>query len=405
MGQTAENCARIIINTLQISLSVEDYIKQVTQIHHKIMPSAQLMPDTECLYTRAAEIVASEYGKTFTWEMQVACMGLKARADAKYNIDTLDLPLTVDQYLDKVSRVYKTVFPSAQFMPDTERLYTEATQIIASEYNKVYTWEIKVQCMGMKGAMAAQLIIDSLELPLTVDQYLKKIISQYDSLFPNANILPVETLSETERLYSAATQIVIGPYGKEYTWEIKWPLMGRVGIELAKGIVGALQVSLSPEEYLTQVEEQYKHLFPLAQLMPGAEKLVRHLHKHNIPIAIASGGAQDSFELKTTNHKEFVSLFSHVVLASTDPEVENGKPAPDVFLICAKRFPDSPNPDQCLVFEDAPNGVEAGVKAGMQVVMVPDPRLAQEKTKGSSQVLKSLEDFKPELFGLPTYDD
>lgn len=81
----------------------------------------------------------------------------------------------------------------------------------------------------------------------------------------------------------------------------------------------------------------------------GAEKVVRHLHKHNIPIAIASGGAQDSFELKTTNHKEFVSMFSHVVLASTDPEVKNGKPAPDVFLICANRFPNSPKPEQVSV--------------------------------------------------------
>ncbi|XP_042235719.1 pseudouridine-5'-phosphatase-like isoform X2 [Homarus americanus] len=212
-------------------------------------------------------------------------------------------------------------------------------------------------------------------------------------------------LLDTETLYTAATESVIEPFGKIFTWELKVAQMGQTAENCARIIINTLQISLSVEDYIKQVTQIHHKIMPSAQLMPGAEKLVRHLHKHNIPIAIASGGAQDSFELKTTNHKEFVSLFSHVVLASTDPEVENGKPAPDVFLICAKRFPDSPNPDQCLVFEDAPNGVEAGVKAGMQVVMVPDPRLAQEKTKGSSQVLKSLEDFKPELFGLPTYDD
>ncbi|XP_069989841.1 pseudouridine-5'-phosphatase isoform X4 [Penaeus vannamei] len=211
-------------------------------------------------------------------------------------------------------------------------------------------------------------------------------------------------LLDTEKLYSASTQAVVSPYGKEYTWEIKWPLMGRVGTELAKGIINALELPLSPSEYLVKVEEEYKKNFPQAQLLPGAEKLVYHLHKHNIPIAIASGGAQDSFELKTTNHKELMSKFSHVVLASTDPEVKNGKPAPDVFLVCANRFPDTPKPEKCLVFEDAPNGVAASVAAGMQVVMVPDPRMKEEMTKGATQVLKSLEDFKPELFGLPPYD-
>ncbi|XP_047489423.1 pseudouridine-5'-phosphatase-like isoform X1 [Penaeus chinensis] len=222
--------------------------------------------------------------------------------------------------------VTHVIFDMDGLLLDTERLYTEATQVIVSQYGKVYTWEIKVQLMGMKGHMAAQHIIDSLQLPLTVDEYLAKIIEQYNSIFPNAKALP------------------------------------------------------------------------------GAEKLVFHLHKHNIPIAIASGGAQDSFELKTTNHKELMSKFSHVVLASTDPEVKNGKPAPDVFLVCAERFPDTPKPEQCLVFEDAPNGVAASVAAGMQVVMVPDSRMKEEMTKGATQVLKSLEDFKPELYGLPPYD-
>lgn len=58
---------------------------------------------------------------------------------------------------------------------------------------------------------------------------------------------------------------------------------------------------------------------------------------------------------------------------------------------------------QCLVFEDAPNGLEAGLLAGMQVVMIPDPHVPEEQTKGANLVLKSLEDFQPELFCLPPF--
>ncbi|XP_071519712.1 pseudouridine-5'-phosphatase isoform X10 [Panulirus ornatus] len=295
-------------------------------VTHVIFDMDGLLLDTESLCAAANESVIQPYGKVFTWELNVAQMGQKAESCAQMIINHLQIPLSVEDYVSQVSEVHKKIMPTAQLMPDTERLYTKAAETVASEYGKVYTWEMQVNCMGLKAHMDAQYNIESLDLPITVDQYLDK------------------------------------------------------------------------------VSMVYKHLFPNAQFLPGAEKVVRHLHKHNIPIAIASGGAQDSFELKTTNHKEFVSMFSHVVLASTDPEVKNGKPAPDVFLICASRFSNPPKPEQCLVFEDAPNGVTAGVTAGMQVVMVPDPRLDAEMTKGASQVLKSLEDFKPELFGLPSYD-
>lgn len=59
---------------------------------------------------------------------------------------------------------------------------------------------------------------------------------------------------------------------------------------------------------------------------------------------------------------------------------------------------------QCLVFEDAPNGVQAGVSAGMQTVMVPDSHLPKHFTEKATLVLTSLEDFKPEEFGLPKFD-
>ena len=48
---------------------------------------------------------------------------------------------------------------------------------------------------------------------------------------------------------------------------------------------------------------------------------------------------------------------------------EHGKPAPDCFLAAAKQM--GFDPSVCLVLEDAPAGVEAGIAAGMRVVAVP----------------------------------
>ena len=59
--------------------------------------------------------------------------------------------------------------------------------------------------------------------------------------------------------------------------------------------------------------------------------------------------------------------FDEIVSAQ---EVEHGKPAPDIFLEAAHRL--CVDPKHCFVFEDAINGVHAGLSAGCKTIMIPD---------------------------------
>ena len=53
------------------------------------------------------------------------------------------------------------------------------------------------------------------------------------------------------------------------------------------------------------------------------------------------------------------------------------------------------------MFEDAPNGVTAGLAAGMQVVMVPHHNVTRQFLLPATQLLATMEHFQPEDFGLP----
>eukprot|EP00102_Acyrthosiphon_pisum_P007481 XP_003242524.2 PREDICTED: pseudouridine-5'-phosphatase-like [Acyrthosiphon pisum] len=142
------------------------------------------------------------------------------------------------------------------------------------------------------------------------------------------------------------------------------------------------------------------------QIHARVEDLLEHFHRHNIPMALTTSSSEESFHMKTDHLKDIISIFHHVVTGSSDPEVKNGKPAPDIFKICASRFPGNPVYSKFLVFDESPNGVTAALAAGMQVVMVPDPILSiwhNMSTANATYVLNSLEDFRPEMFSLPPY--
>jgi beta-phosphoglucomutase-like phosphatase (HAD superfamily) len=82
------------------------------------------------------------------------------------------------------------------------------------------------------------------------------------------------------------------------------------------------------------------------------------------PVAIASGGTRDV----VTNTLRITGLAPLFPVVVTMDDVVHGKPAPDMFLLAARRM--GVEPGLCLVFEDGQPGIRAAEAAGMKCVLV-----------------------------------
>ncbi|MCX6868182.1 MAG: HAD family phosphatase [Verrucomicrobia bacterium] len=136
-------------------------------------------------------------------------------------------------------------------------------------------------------------------------------------------------------------------------------------------------------DIVVELNDEYNlHLDPEKVAFSKREAFLKRLHKvelidevaafaHSlrgkIPMAIASGGSRMIIE-KLLHSVGISDWFDEVVTAD---DVPVGKPAPDVFLHAARLL--GVGPAKCLALEDAPSGILAARRAGMQVLAIPSP--------------------------------
>jgi pseudouridine-5'-monophosphatase len=205
-------------------------------------------------------------------------------------------------------------------------------------------------------------------------------------------------LLDTEPLYTRATQEIVDEWGKVFDWSVKGDMIGRSSLGGARYLVETLGIPLAPEEYLNRRGPILDALFPSAEPMPGARELVECLAGTNVPLAVATSSERYQYELKVSRHDWF-RLFQ-VVVCGDDPRIRELKPAPDIFLLCAKEL--GADPAQCVVFEDSLAGVTAGRAAGMYVVALPDPAMDKSRYTEADLVINGFEQLSLDELGLET---
>jgi HAD superfamily hydrolase (TIGR01509 family) len=204
-------------------------------------------------------------------------------------------------------------------------------------------------------------------------------------------------LLDTEPFYTEVTQAIVAEYGKTFDWSVKQHMIGRHALDAARYLVDALDLPITAENYLERRVTLLEERFVRSPAKPGAEAFTRKAAAAGVPMAIATSSERRQFEMKSTLHREWFSLFGCTVTGD-DPRVARGKPAPDIFLQAAEDL--GAVPAECLVFEDAPSGVAAACAAGMQVVALPDPAMDRAKYEAADLIVAGFEDLTLADLGL-----
>eukprot|EP00924_Labyrinthula_sp_SR-Ha-C_P004742 maker-scaffold_1-snap-gene-10.34-mRNA-1 protein AED:0.01 eAED:0.01 QI:137/1/1/1/0.5/0.66/3/533/239 len=189
-----------------------------------------------------------------------------------------------------------------------------------------------------------------------------------------------------------------------FTWELHSEIVGRRAtgpLGWSNYVLNKLNLldEVSPDDYAAEVDkalvDEYGRLTP----MKGALDLVENFSARNIPLAIATSSTEKAFNKKMVPYKETILSKVKVVAVGDDPLVKKGKPAPDIFLLAAKRLniPEE-NLENVLVFEDSPYGLQGAKAAGMKAVGLPDSRLfdqekIQDKFSIADMVLSSIGEY------------
>jgi beta-phosphoglucomutase family hydrolase len=138
-------------------------------------------------------------------------------------------------------------------------------------------------------------------------------------------------------------------------------------------------------------EIQYqKEFLPHLKLIKGLEKFLKDAHDMNIPMAVGSAAIMFNIDFVLDNLS--IRKYFDVVVSADD--VTKSKPDPETFLKCAALL--GIEPKDCIVFEDAPKGVESAQRAGMQSVVITSMH-PKEEFPDHTGVLQFIEDYDEPL--------
>ncbi|MDO4378652.1 MAG: HAD family phosphatase [Erysipelotrichia bacterium] len=175
-------------------------------------------------------------------------------------------------------------------------------------------------------------------------------------------------LVDSETVFYQLYQDLLSKYKKGFSKkEYGEKYCGRKLINNINDIIADYQLPLTfeqVEKFIADDEEEYiQKGIPLKK---GAKELLDYLREKGYKIVLATSSLPER-ALRILDFNHVTDYFKTMIFG---PDVKNGKPHPDVFLLAAQKA--QADVTDCLVLEDSQQGITAAFNAGIKVICIPD---------------------------------
>jgi len=148
---------------------------------------------------------------------------------------------------------------------------------------------------------------------------------------------------------------------------------GRTGTECMRELLGAQLSDAQCQALVHEKEDLYREMFhPNFTEVAGFRAFARAAVARGLKIAVGTAGDRHNIEFAMSR----LAMDPLPLAIVGGDEGFAGKPTPAIFLEAARRI--GVAPERCIVFEDAPFGIEAARRGGMRAVAVCSTHTAAE---------------------------
>ena len=185
---------------------------------------------------------------------------------------------------------------------------------------------------------------------------------------PDAVIFDMDgVLVDSEPIHYEIEKMLFAKLGMLVPEEVHQSYLGAAGDFMYSDLKSRFGLSETVKE-LVEIDEAFRcdyfNRLSMVSLNEGVFNLLNEIKLAGLKLAVATSSSSEIVKI-LMNRCEITSFFDAIV---TTNEAGKSKPEPDVYLLAAQKI--GVAPENCIVFEDSPNGFNAAKSAGMFCVVI-----------------------------------